>query len=803
MICLFLTLRVIGKTGRRIYATRCEVMKRFAPTFPPSPVELVKSVHDATEVYLLENVGLDAVMFLRFLKVSFQSISVIAGLLVPVILPINYSQKPANDPNDDNFFATGLARFSMANVESGSAWLWVHFFATYVVTFTLAYFLFVTYRDYVRLENEYLRQDLTVKNRTRHHELLQLRTIMVRDIPPELCTDEKLTEYFSNLGLGKVEFAVMNRLVDPGLQGMIRERDDALVKLEHAYMEWYQQRGTDEQASLLGKGARPRHRLSFFAKTDVDTIDFCTRRYMDLTAKILQTRKQALQLNEVNSTGFVTFETQQAAQIVSQVLLKYSSNPFTMTACLAPHPHDVDWDAFQSNLEQKQMRGFVVGVCVFFITFFWGIPVGFISSFTSLSSLGKVPWIKPILDKLLQVEWMAVFIETLLPPLLFRVFLALVPSIMQLLASFQGIEARSWKELAVFDKLYAFMLFNVLFVFALSSAAFTLIGDTFDNPISIINLLGTVLPKGAGFFTNYVIYSSGFFAWELGRPWIAVHHWFRSTLCTTPRDFYTLNRETSFMDFGIHYPYHVIILVICIVYSVQAPIVLLAGMAYFGFGYFVYKHQLLFVYVKEWENYGRHWPMIFNRVVWGMFIFQAVMMGLLGVKSAPVLAVLLIPLILLTYAFYDYCNVAFGPRSRFVPLDQLAPLVTERMDGPLDPLDRLGDSMQVYVAPTTPSAKVKMRAFTGEQGVVGMSRHSFYVNPALSSDLPNPWLPARVVASLPPDDNLAEMVDQEEQTEAVGLNGEAELEAEAEAEALLDGEDLNYQTPIVGRKDIG
>lgn len=49
----------------------------------------------------------------------------------------------------------------------------------------------------------------------------------------------------------------------------------------------------------------------------------------------------------------------------------------------------------------------------------------------------------------------------------------------------------------------------------------------------------------------------------------------------------------------------------------------------------------------------------------------------------------------------------------------------------------------------------RIRAFTGDQADVGMSRHRLYINPAFSSDLPQPWLPVAVVSALPASDPLS------------------------------------------------
>ncbi|KAJ3301948.1 hypothetical protein HDU93_006777, partial [Gonapodya sp. JEL0774] len=92
----------------------------------------------------------------------------------------------------------------------------------------------------------------------------------------------------------------------------------------------------------------------------------------------------------------------------------------------------------------------------------------------------------------------------------------------------------------------------------------------------------------------------------------------RRSSAKTPRDLWMLGRETAALDYGIIIPYHLVALVIVICYSVIAPIILLPAVAYFGLGVLVYKHQLLFVYVKQYEGFGKHWPAIFDHSIIGL-----------------------------------------------------------------------------------------------------------------------------------------------------------------------------------------
>jgi calcium permeable stress-gated cation channel len=63
--------------------------------------------------------------------------------------------------------------------------------------------------------------------------------------------------------------------------------------------------------------------------------------------------------------------------------------------------------------------------------------------------------------------------------------------------------------------------------------------------------------------------------------------------CKTPRDFQEL-KNPSIFSFGMFLPQPILVLILCLSYSVMKPLILLAGLVYFCIGYFVYKYQLLY-----------------------------------------------------------------------------------------------------------------------------------------------------------------------------------------------------------------
>ena len=75
------------------------------------------------------------------------------------------------------------------------------------------------------------------------------------------------------------------------------------------------------------------------------------------------------------------------------------------------------------------------------------------------------------------------------------------------------------------------------------------------------------------------------------------------------------------------------------------------SMVFFGMGYLVYKHQLLFVYLPIYESGGLFWPKIYRRWIFAMFLSQMTMAGIFLLKYAHAQMYMELVLMGLTLAF--------------------------------------------------------------------------------------------------------------------------------------------------------
>ncbi|RIA99659.1 hypothetical protein C1645_173315 [Glomus cerebriforme] len=171
--------------------------------------------------FYLKNVGLDALMYIRFLKMAFQFVLFNAIIVGSILLPINYLGTSIEEE---------VPRFSLSNINpSDTNILWAHVLCTFIVSISWMYLLYKNYYDYMKLHRQHLMDKVLSGSITE-------RTVIISRIPRELRSEDELQKFVSNLGLGEVESARMVRLTGK-LDRRILRRENALLSLEKAHIQ--------------------------------------------------------------------------------------------------------------------------------------------------------------------------------------------------------------------------------------------------------------------------------------------------------------------------------------------------------------------------------------------------------------------------------------------------------------------------------------------------------------------------------------------------------------------------------------
>ncbi|KAI8825638.1 uncharacterized protein EV422DRAFT_134538 [Fimicolochytrium jonesii] len=836
---------------RRVLYTRTETNRLESPHIPTEWFGWFKPVWNIPESYIAENVGLDAVMFLRFMRMCFTIIAILTCVLIPILIPVNYyadrSVPPPPNPSG-NSTAQGinkasLDRYSLANIPEGSPSLWAHVVCAYMVSFVAYHIMFISYREYAKLATEYIYAGSGWGNKRppawRKGELLQLRSVMLRNLPPELQTEESLKTYLEGLEIGSIEKVVIDRDPSNIVSKLYKQRERALKQLERAYVEWLkaihlerqkrlgkrqrvfftpgtllrvqaaplnlQEIGLDEFGMIrLRPKSRKRRREKVCKKkgdtssfgAENDRIEYYSKKLTALTIKLKYLRQvgstshpivaETATVTTTNAAGFVTFGTQRSAQIAAQVLLHDSDSYFPMSVTLAPPPQDVVWENLSISAWRRFVQSWAITGLCFVLTFFWIIPTAAVASLTSIDSLARLPAFKDFFGGLDKNSPQVYLIVTKIgPALVVNLVNLVVPIIFEFLSYRQGIYAHSQVEIATMSKYFFFLLFNIFFVFSVAQTIIQVAAEFLRNPISIVNLTVSLLPSAASFYITYIILNLMMFPLELLRPGVMLLQFIGRWVCQTPRDFHGLSILSSSLNYGMLYPIHVLIFVIVICYSTIAPIILVPGSLYFALGWFVFRNQLLFVYVKEWESYGYHWVLAFHRCTVGLGIYQVLIVGLLALKNSPTASALCAPLVGFTIVFHIYCRKIFGKRSHLIPLDRFSKTYSVGSDpgSHLHPTNGRDGEYELTPIDSRPSNEISHRKgslATNASSFASLERRvnddqsdvsdqeleivtsaeqhaadrypTSYRNPVFSKPLPRPWLPVSMAAwwGLPP-----------------------------------------------------
>lgn len=211
------------------------------------------------EPALVDKIGLDAAVFLRFLRMMRWLFSAIAFLTGAVLIPVNVSYNLRNVKSSDR---DALSFLTIRDVQGNT--LFVHVAMTYLITFTVIGFVWFNWRQVVKLRNEWFRSPEYVQS-------FYARTLMVHQVPKKLQSDEGIRAIFESVQVPYPTTSVhIGRKVGK-LPELLNFHNETVKELEAVLVEYLKD-------GRIGK-KRPLKRLGgfmCFGGKKVDAIDFYT-----------------------------------------------------------------------------------------------------------------------------------------------------------------------------------------------------------------------------------------------------------------------------------------------------------------------------------------------------------------------------------------------------------------------------------------------------------------------------------------------------------------------------------------------
>ena len=142
----------------------------------------------------------------------------------------------------------------------------------------------------------------------------------------------------------------------------------------------------------------------------------------------------------------------------------------------------------------------------FTVILFWSVITAFIGALSSVDSLkNDIPGFAEVIE---EHPWVQTLIEQL-SPLLLVIVGTLAPIILGIFTNMEGNVSHGAHEASLFVKLAWFQIVQTFFIFTLSGSLFTIMGEVFENPSMLPDLLGASIPGRSTVFALYVIIRTG------------------------------------------------------------------------------------------------------------------------------------------------------------------------------------------------------------------------------------------------------------------------------------------------------
>ena len=211
----------------------------------------------------------------------------------------------------------------------------------------------------------------------------------------------------------------------------------------------------------------------------------------------------------------------------------------------------------------------------------------------------------------------------------------------------------------VLDRHFYFQILTI-FVTVLSGSITSVIKSFFNNPQSLVSLLGTAVPGMGAYFMQILVTKCAFSTTlELARPWALLVETARTryhSLLGTRRTADGLMPVEDAPEFkvGEIIPQFLMVVLIGILFAPIAPLTLPIAALFFALCELVYARAFIFVYVRRFEDGGQMlWPTVTFFTTTILLVAQVTLFSYLSIMGAVLQLPLLVPLPIVTVRFYQ------------------------------------------------------------------------------------------------------------------------------------------------------
>jgi len=565
--------------------------------------------------------GLDAAMFMEFVRLSMRVCWTIGVPMVLILCPLHYFA--GSETSAAALAGDRLSKLGMGNVVPGEGARWVYWVHAAFVWFVV----YVTCAAVCEAQQKFLKK--------RYDWLLRMpapraTTVLVEGIPDEYCTDEDLRACFARLFPEKaVDSAYIVRKTAQ-LECLVASYERAEQSLAEANFKWQALGGTED--------TRPTRYSSIFGNT-VDKIHYYEEQKMEAEAAVVAERTRlsdpATDKSEVYSNnGFVTFRTERDAKIALSMKVRADECEFEMSN--PPDPSDVQYNDLYASPANIHASSFFGYACIVALFFGFTPIVLAISSIVNLAALRKL---LPVVDRLVVAFPMTQhLLEGVLASAALTLFMSFLPTFLNLIFGyFFQLKAGRWAQHRLQIYYYWFLVIFVLLITAVGSSLLDTMEDLIKQPMMIFGLLADRLPAATHFYLNFMAMQYIVHGMGLTRYINLMKFKAFSAICDEQRARELAEPEDQdFYGMGARSARFTLNLVIALVYCSLCPLITVVTWINFLLARLVFSYLLVFAEDRKSDLGGVFWVTQLTQVLKGLFIYVMLMVGVLSQRSASV-----------------------------------------------------------------------------------------------------------------------------------------------------------------------
>ncbi len=618
------------------------------------------SVHEAE---LVEKIGLDGTIFLRFTKMCRNIFICTIFVAIGLILPTNVVNGGHSD-EAKTFHVTGFWATSTPQYLSGS-FLWVHVVGAWLINGIVVFFLWWNYKAVTRLRRKYFESPEYLRG-------LHSRTLMFADIPPASRTDEGLLRLADEVEhtSGLPRAAIARNVKE--LPELIEQHEKAVRALEGILAKYLK---NPDNLPANRPTLRPsKNYRKNNGGDEVDAIEYLADRIAELEMEIKHVR-QSIDKRNPMPYGFASYETIEDAHTVAYAAQR--KHPQGTTIELAPKPNDLIWKNLPLTKKEKSWKRFINNFWITILTFVWIAPNALIAIF--LSNLSNLANFWPAFRKDFDGNHLAwSIVQGIASPLLTSLVYLILPIIFRRLSIHAGDRTKTSRERHVTTKMYAFFVFNNLIVFSVFSALWAYVTqiissshldhesvwDAIKNGYFFSTLLAGLV-EISPFWLTFLVQRNLGSAANLAQLYNLTIVWFyRKFMSPTPRQAIEWSAPPP-CDYAVFYNYILFYATVALCFTTIQPMVIPVTAFFFVVEYWLKKYLLLYVLVTKTESGGQFWRILFNRLIFATILADLFMAVVVKSAGSWVMIGVMGPLPFIMLAFKFYCTRIFDASYKF------------------------------------------------------------------------------------------------------------------------------------------